>query len=250
LVYYRFEECETGTLVFQNLVSEPAVNSLWTDGVDFYTYIGPPTTLPGTIVTNLTGPIGTGCPTTTTTTSTQAYQTLLLYEQSGGGGWDNSTDACDGTGGVSILVGYIPTGSSVTIGTVIYTDTGLTTPLAGNNNWYQVQGTTDVIQVDASGEIIAIVDCSTTTTTTSTTTSTTTTSTTTTTTAGVSCTEYNVLNEGATSVTFEYEACNSGNLFTFSVGPGANTTVCARTGTLAYVSGDFNYSITNLGSCT
>jgi hypothetical protein len=143
----------------------------------------------------------TGCPTTTTTTSTQAYQTLLLYEQSGGGGWGSSGDACSESG--SILATYIPTGSSVTVGTVIYTDTGLTTPLAGNNNWYQVQGTTDVIQVDASGEIIAIVDCSTTTTTTSTTTSTTTTSTTTTTTAGVSCTSYNVLNEGATSVTFE-----------------------------------------------
>jgi hypothetical protein len=191
-------------------------------------------------------PFATLCPTTTTTTSTQAYQTLLLYEQSGGGGWDNSTDACDGTGGVSILVGYIPTGSSVTVGTVIYTDTGLTTPLAGNNNWYQVQGTTDVIQVDASGEIIAIVDCSTTTTTTSTTT----TSTTTTTTAGVSCTEYNVLNEGATTVTFEYNACKTNALITFSVAPGANTDVCARTGTLTYVSGDVNYSITNLGSCT
>jgi hypothetical protein len=102
--------------------------------------------------------------------------------------------------------------------------------------------------VDASGEIVNTGVCTTTTTTS--TTSTTTAAPTTTTTAGVSCTSYNVLNEGATSVTFEYNACKSGNLTTFSVGPGANTTVCARTGTLAYVSGDFNYSITNLGSCT
>jgi len=65
----------------------------------------------------------------------------------------------------------------------------------------------------------------------------------------VSCTSYNVLNEGATSVTFEYNACKGGAYTTFSVSPGNSATVCARTGTLAYVSGDFNYTIFDLGSC-
>jgi hypothetical protein len=234
LIYYRFEECETGTLVFQNLVSEPAVNSLWTDGVDFYTYIGPPTTLPGTIVTNLTGPIGTGCPTTTTTTA--APQTLKAEIQN-----------CDG-----FTVWYVEftNQSSLPNGFVIESShpnlVGQCWEIIDNAYTGALDFSTTTTATYTSCESCVPA----TTTTTSTTTTSTTTTTTTTTTAGVSCTSYNVLNEGATSVTFEYEACKSGNLTTFSVGPGNNTTVCARTGTLAYVSGDFNYSITNLGSCT
>jgi hypothetical protein len=234
LVYYRFEECETGTLVFQNLVSEPAVNSLWTDGVDFYTYIGPPTTLPGTIVTNLTGPIGTGCPTTTTTTA--APQTLKAEIQN-----------CDG-----FTVWYVEftNQSSLPNGFVIESSH----PNLVGQCWEIIDNAYTGVLDFSTTTTATYTSCEScvpaTTTTTSTTTTSTTSTTTTTTTAGVSCTEYNVQNEGATSVTFEYNACKSGNLTTFSVGPGANTTVCARTGTLAYVSGDFNYSITNLGSCT
>jgi hypothetical protein len=60
-LYYRFERCSDELLVWQNLVSEPALDDLYTDGVNEYVYIGPPTSFPGTIVTNLSGPIGSGC---------------------------------------------------------------------------------------------------------------------------------------------------------------------------------------------
>jgi hypothetical protein len=60
-LYYRFERCSDGLLVWQNLASEPALDDLYTDGVNEYVYIGPPTSFPGTIVTNLSGPIGSGC---------------------------------------------------------------------------------------------------------------------------------------------------------------------------------------------
>ena len=60
-LYYRFERCIDGLLVWQNLASEPTVQDLYTDGVYEFVYIGPPTSQPGTIVTNLSGPIGSGC---------------------------------------------------------------------------------------------------------------------------------------------------------------------------------------------
>ena len=62
-VYYRFENCDTSELVFQNngITSEPAANARYTDGVTNFIYTSVSTTQPGTIVTNLSGPIGTGC---------------------------------------------------------------------------------------------------------------------------------------------------------------------------------------------
>lgn len=60
-VYYRFERCSDGLLVFHNAPSEPTINDRYVD--DFsnrYIYIGPATTQPGTIV-NLYGPTGTSC---------------------------------------------------------------------------------------------------------------------------------------------------------------------------------------------
>ena len=65
--YYRFENCDSGLLVFQSngITSEPAANARYTDGVDDFIYTGVFTTQPGPIVTNLTGPTGTGCPTPT-----------------------------------------------------------------------------------------------------------------------------------------------------------------------------------------
>jgi hypothetical protein len=237
LVYYRFEECETGTLVFQNLVSEPAINSLWTDGVDFYTYIGPPTTLPGTIVTNLTGPIGTGCPTTTTTTA--APQTLKAEIQNCGG---FTVWYVEFTNQSSLPNGFVIESSHANL-------VGQCWEIIDNAYTGALDFSTTTTATYTSCESCVPATTTTTSTTTTSTTTSTTTTTTTSTTAGVSCTSYNVLNEGATSVTFEYNACKGGALVTFSVAPGANTTVCARTGTLSYVSGDFNYSITNLGSC-
>lgn len=62
-IYYRFENCVTGELVFQTLNTAPTVNGRYTDGASFFVRDNSePTTQPGTIVTNLTGPIGTGCP--------------------------------------------------------------------------------------------------------------------------------------------------------------------------------------------
>lgn len=248
--YYLFNACDGGTTVIDVLGTPPSqTGQRYVDfsvtPEEYYTYTG--FTQQGSggypiVDLQPVTPEVTGCPTTTTTTTTQAYQTLLLYEQSGGGGWGNSTDACDGSG--SILVTYIATGDSVTIGTVVYTNTGLTTPLAGNNGWYQVQGTTDVIQVAANGTINDVVDCATTTTTT-----TTTSTTTTTTTAAIDCTEYQIDNDGTTSVTFSYQDCTTGTTSNITVSPIEPGFVCARTGTLQYVSGDFEYTIFNLGSC-
>jgi hypothetical protein len=251
--YYLFNACDGGATVIDTLGTPPSsTNQRYVDFSvtpnEFYTYTGFTQAGSGgypVVDLQAVTPTVTGCPTTTTTTTTQAYQTILLYEQSGGGGWGNSSDACEGTGGTSILDGYIPTGSSLTLGTVIYTDTGLTTPLNGGNNWYQDQGSTNVLQIDASGEIVDVVDCSTTTTTTAAPTTTTTS----TTTSGVSCTEYYVLNEGGSSTTFESNDCSSGSLKTFTLASGDSRTICAITGTLAYVSGDTSYSIINQGPC-
>ena len=71
-IYYRFENCDSGLLVFQTngITSEPAANARYTDGIDDFRYTGVSTTQPGTIVTNLSGPTGTGCPQTVTPTPT------------------------------------------------------------------------------------------------------------------------------------------------------------------------------------
>jgi hypothetical protein len=133
---------------------------------------------------NSSGVVGTisSCNESTTTTTAPVSDTLLLYETSAGGGYANSTDACDGTGGQSILDKYIPHNDGVQVGTYVYNDTNVTSgnEFNGGNDWYQVQGSIgpDVIQIDISGQIIDVVSCSSTTTTTTTTTSTTTTTTT------------------------------------------------------------------------
>ena len=62
-LYYRFENCATQELVFQTFATSPTVGGRYTDGVSFFVRdSSEPTTQPGTIVTNLSGPIGTGCP--------------------------------------------------------------------------------------------------------------------------------------------------------------------------------------------
>lgn len=84
--YFRFERCSDGLFVWQDLVSEPSLNDLYTDGVDEYIYIGPPTTQPGTIVTNLSGPIGSGCtppPPPPSTLSITGDQDIATAGQSG-----------------------------------------------------------------------------------------------------------------------------------------------------------------------
>jgi len=155
--YYRFENCTTTALVFQTLPSEPSINDRYTDGIDNFIYDGTSTTLPGTIVTNLSGPIGTGCfNATPTPTPTPTVENVLIYEQSGGGGWSSSGDACSGTGGTSIVNLYRAPGTT----SPLYTNIDQTIPFPGGNTWYQLQGTTDVVLIDSSGDITQTFDCS------------------------------------------------------------------------------------------
>jgi len=60
-IYYRFEKCDGGLLVFAELDAEPTLNDRYVDAYsNRYVYIGPFTTQPGTIET-LYGPTGTDC---------------------------------------------------------------------------------------------------------------------------------------------------------------------------------------------
>lgn len=111
------------------------------------------------------GDVGTvytcGSSTTQPPTTQQPYQSIILYEQSGGGGWDNSTDACNGVGGTSVLVLYIDTGNSIQVGTTVYSDQNGSS-YNGLLKWFQDQTTIgdQVIQIDASGQISNITNCS------------------------------------------------------------------------------------------
>ena len=89
---------------------------------------------------------------------TQAYQTVLLYEQSAGA-WTNSTDACNGTGGTSILVKYISSSESLVANTVVYNDTNLSVAFDGGGNWYQDQGSNNVISIASNGAINNVTSC-------------------------------------------------------------------------------------------
>ena len=171
--------------------------------------------------------------------------------------------------------------SPLILGCTLYTDSGLTTPVANGIysdgvNTYTVSG--------GAGLITATGTCPTTTTTTTTTTAAptttttttttteaptttttttttteaptttttttsttteapTTTTTTTTTTLAVSCNNYNVV--GTPSINIEWFDCG-GSFFTQTVGAGG-ITICAETGTVVQTGG--SGSITDLGSC-
>lgn len=74
--YYRFENCDTGELVFQASVAPGLqVNDRYSNGVTNFIYDGTTTTLPGTIVTNLTYVGTSGCldPTPTPTVTEYYY---------------------------------------------------------------------------------------------------------------------------------------------------------------------------------
>jgi hypothetical protein len=138
---------------------------------------------------------------------------------------------------------YAAPGSTFTNGTILYTDSSLTTLApdgfySDGTNYCQISG--------GDGTLVGISPCTlTTTTTTSTTTeaSTTTTTTTSTTTLAVSCNNYNIV--GTPSISVEWFDCG-GSFFTQTVGAGG-ITVCAETGTVVQTGG--SGSITDLGSC-
>jgi hypothetical protein len=170
-IYYIFNACDGGTTVISRQVSEPPTieQQRYADysgeTIKYYTYSGftqndssgyPIAPLQPII------PIVSGCPATTTTTSTQAYQQVILYEQSPsyGSGWDSTSYACAGVGGTNTLLLYIGTNETLSVNTVIYTDTSLSVPFAGDNYWYQVQGTSDILNVAANGTINTVQACS------------------------------------------------------------------------------------------
>ena len=84
-LYYRFENCDTSELVFQQFASAPTIGDRYTDGSDFFIRDSSNgTSLPGTVVTNLTYAGTTGCPPATPPASTQP-QTLKAQITNCGG---------------------------------------------------------------------------------------------------------------------------------------------------------------------
>jgi hypothetical protein len=176
--------------------------------------------------------------TTIAPTTTDPSIPLDLGYDTGGVGWVLSSDACSDTAAGTYFY-HISKTDTVAVGTRVYTDNNLTTFFDGGFRWFKEVGTNNVIQIDDAGYILNIIDCSATTTTIQPTT-----------TIAVSCTEYEIENYGTSSVTFSYEDCATGASLSITVitaEPIQN--VCARTGTLQYVSGTFDYSVTNLGPC-
>ena len=102
---------------------------------------------------------------TTTTTTTDPSQALDLgYEASTGTGWTLSSGACsEDISNVAVYYYHISNSDSVALGTIVYTDNYLTTIFDGGFKWYQLYiGTSpsQVIQIDDTGEIIGISNCS------------------------------------------------------------------------------------------
>jgi len=85
ITYYEFENCNNLNLVYQASVAPGiTINDRYSDGVTNFVYTGNTTTLPGTVVTNLTYIGGTGC-FNPTPTPTPAPQTLKAQIQNCGG---------------------------------------------------------------------------------------------------------------------------------------------------------------------
>ncbi len=156
------------------------------------TTAAPTTTTTTTTEAPTTTTTTTASPTTTTTT-TAAPCSLTIYFDSnqspGTQGWNSSTDACNGTGTpLTVYFSNTPNGCPATFqdvfndGKVIYTDSSLTTALAGNDKFYKSVSAANsgvAIQVGNDGLIDTLsAPCSATTTTTTTSAPTTTTTTT------------------------------------------------------------------------
>lgn len=236
--YYTDGVSLLGTTVFYETSEGLAYSTnigWYSDGVDAIYWDG----------TSVNGQVACASQTTAAPTTTDPSIPLDLVPRADGQGWVLSSDACNGTGGLgSTLFLHINKNDSVTVGTIVYEDNFLTTVFDGGFRWYKVDGTTNVVEVDDAGQITGVVDCSTLTTTIAPTTTVQPT-----TTNGVSCTSYQATNEGESSTTFGYNDCSTGLFQTVTVNPVSSVTVCARTGTFSYDSGDTNYTITNLGSC-
>jgi hypothetical protein len=194
-----------------------------------------PTTTSTTTTTTTAAPTTTS---TTTTTTTAAFVSFSL----GYSVVDGNTACATGAGTY-----YASSGSTLQNGTIIYTDSALTTPApvgfySDGLNWWFISG--GGLAGELSSETLCGSTTTSTTTTTTTAASTTTTSTTsTTTTATPTCNNYNI--EGAPSIDVQWLECdgtpNSATVTTAIL-------VCAQTGSVSQTGGAGN--ITQLGSCT
>jgi hypothetical protein len=148
--------------------------------------------------------------TTTSTTTAPAFCSITIYFdnlQSGTQGWDSSTNACNGTGTPLTVYFAGPTcyttfNNIATNGLALFTNSSLTTPLAGNNKWYKDSAspnTGQAIQVGNDGFIQQFSVCGTTTTTSTTTQAPTTTTTTSTTSGGGSTTTTSTTSGGGST---------------------------------------------------
>jgi hypothetical protein len=130
------------------------------------------TTTTSTTTTTTSTTTTTTSTTTTTTTTTQAPCSLTLYfdvsVSPGPAGWDSSTGACQGTGTpLTIYTQYSPTCPTTfqeifNDGKAIYTNSSLTTLLAGANKWFKdtsSQNSGRVIQIGNDGFISQISIC-------------------------------------------------------------------------------------------
>ena len=232
------------TLYTDSGLTTPVADGIYSDGVNTYTVSG------GAGLITATG----ACPTTTTTTTTS---TTTAAPVSFSLGYDIGTGnaACEDYLATPSTY-YAAPSSTFTNGTILYTDSSLTTLApdgfySDGTNYCQISG--------GDGTLVGISPCTLTTTTTTTSTTTeapttttttsttteapTTTTTTTTTTLAVSCNNYNVV--GTPSISIEWFDCG-GSFFTQTVGAGG-ITICAETGTVVQTGG--SGSISDLGSC-
>jgi len=193
------------------------------------------------LTTSTTTTTTTAAPTTTSTTTTTTTAAFVSFSL-GYSVVDGNTACATGAGTY-----YASSGSTLQNGTIIYTDSALTTPApvgyySDGLNWWFISG--GGLAGELSSETLCGSTTTSTTTTTTTAASTTTTSTTsTTTTATPTCNNYNI--EGAPSIDVQWLECdgtpNSATVTTAIL-------VCAQTGSVSQTGGAGN--ITQLGSCT
>lgn len=105
------------------------------------------------------------CAAQTTTTSDPSQDLLSGYDFNTGTGWTSGANACSAPGEDVVRIRYnISNSDTVSIGTAVYTDNGLTSPLNGGNLWYHYYEIgsitpTQSLQINNSGVIVNIFNC-------------------------------------------------------------------------------------------
>ena len=97
--------------------------------------------------------------TTTTTTSTTTSSTTTAYPGPYLFNLSNSVPSSSCPSGISSFPLAVYAATSLSLGVIVYYDIALTLPFAGDSTWYWVTGTTGY-QIDGTGTILAISDCS------------------------------------------------------------------------------------------